>query len=704
VDAEFSSEFLVYRFVKRKVFLVPGNYRNAFYIPVGNSEALANHKARLHLNGSVSRFRQKVGSISSGGRVAQTVQAAGTVALPGNISAIRSPARSGVSRALTPGLPGVPGGNVPGPNERGYRCAEGFQFGGRFTDENYSTCGKQLFDIPSLRETLGQALFRTKLRRARTPRPGEGQGAVLSGQQVDEDSQLMITRALRVSEVGEKSDKAREDGIASAVQATTNQDSDASVLVRRDGFQMVPVITIAELRKVPDNRNMEDAAFIKSVRSAEELGGEELGLLSNTGVTTLVYTTPNGVQIRVDRTRDLSTGERRQLGKDANTASEMSVTADPLARLNFIIENTDGAFKLSKNFGDVDDPEGEGKNGLPNWAVGAFIDQPEPKTEETVDLAEGDEQQPEVSAEDVTAEENESTPSPGSGEVAATVAPPPLEERIDSLKEAVEHLNSGGMISEISPSIVMDALKRSDRYKETKLANDITLYESDQDGRRVLLKQNNEDFEHIAAHFSGETLRNLGVSAPAVRFAGSGDNRPYYFKSPDDVIEGAEDVGNYDRDSAPLNQVLGVQVADWLTDTRDRNDSSLFNVISGEDKVDIVASYGPLSANIGLDEEELEGRRNLALEVFFETTKEAYGFDLTSAEESQKELTLRILDSLIARAQEFSWADYSAKLEVDGSLTDAEKRHLEIVREIFDSRLQSLTENRDAVLSILGLS
>jgi hypothetical protein len=695
VDAEFSPDSVSFTFVKRKVFGVPGAYQNAFYIPVGNDKALANHKARLYLNGSVSRFRQKVGAVTSTGRVGQAAQAAGTIALPGNISAVRSPVRSGVARALTPGG-GRPGVNVPSPNERGYRCAEGFQFGGRFTDENYSTCGKQLFDIPSLRETLSQALFRTRTKRGTTPRSGGGEGQVVRGQQVEEDPRLMITRALRVGQVGERNDEAREAGIAAAVEAATNQDSDSSVLVRRDGFSMVPVISIEELRKVPDNRNMEEAAFVKSVRSAEELGGEELGLLSNTGVTSLVYTTPNGVQIRVDRTRDLSTGERRQLGKDANTAAGMSVTEDPLARLNFIIENTDGAFELSTNFGDVENPEEPGKDGLPNWAVGAFVDAPEPKTEEVADLSEGE-------ADAGAAPQADAAPA-AAAEAAASTAPPPLEERIDSLKEAVEHLNNGGMISEINPSIVMDALKRSDRYKETKLPNDVTLYESDQDGRRVLLKQNNEDFEHMSAHFSGEVLRNLGVQAPAVRFAGSGDDRPYYFRSPDDVVEGATDVAAYDRDSAPMNQVLGVQVSDWLTDTRDRNESSLFNATSSEGQVDLVASYGPLAAGIGLSEEELEERRNQALEVFFESTKEEYGVDLTEAEESQKELALQILDSLISRAQEFSWADYAAKLELDGKLTDSEKRHLEIVRGIYDNRLQALTESRDTILSLLGIS
>lgn len=686
-----------YVFVRRKVFGIPFAFKNSFFAPVGNSVLLAEYKAALYRSGANIRFDSKVGSVGSGSRLGQVAQAAGTISLPGNLSAVRSPVRSGLTRALTPGA-GKPGVNIPSPNERGYRCSEGFQFGGRFTDENYSTCGKQIFDIASLKETLSQALFRTRTRRQRAPKTASGSGEVLRGQQVGEDTQLMITRSLRVSEVGALNDQAKQSSISAAVEAIANQDSDSSVLVRRDGLAMVPVVPIEELRKIPDNRNMEEAAFVKSVRSAEELGSEELGLLSNTGVTSLVYVTPNGVQIRIDRTRDLSTGERRQLGKDANTAAEMPVDEDSLARLNFIVENTDGAFEMSFDYGDVENPENEGEGGLPNWAIGAFVDAPETRVEDPGDMSEDEpvDQPGAPSAQDAEVTEEDESAS-------ASVAPPPLEQRISSLAAAVEHLTDGGMISEISPSIVHDALKRANNYEETRLSDDLFLYESSQDGRRVLFKESETDFEHLSQHFSGEVLRNLGVQSPAVRFAGSGNNRPYYFRSPDDVVQGAVGVADYEPSVELADQVLGVQISDWLTDTRDRSESSLFVADLADGGQELVASYGPSGALIGLDSDELESRRNETLEVFFQLSQDAYGVDLTEAEESQQEVVLRLLDSLITRAQEFSWADYLQKLQLDGSITDQEKRHMNIVRDLYDNRLQSLTNSRDVVLEILGM-
>jgi hypothetical protein len=82
--------------------------------------------------------------------------------IPGDTAPLRSPARSGISRALTPG--GVGGANpfAYGKPNRGYRCPEGYQYGGRFTDSRFSTCGKQLFDIPgTIGAALGTAIRRT---------------------------------------------------------------------------------------------------------------------------------------------------------------------------------------------------------------------------------------------------------------------------------------------------------------------------------------------------------------------------------------------------------------------------------------------------------------------------------------------------------------------------------------------------------------
>lgn len=697
--AEMADRLLRSVYFSRHVVVKDGSPTGLFYAPIHGSQELIDYKGRLY-----RRHQVKVGVIGSSGRAGQTVQAAGSIALPGNISPVRSPVRSGIARALTPGG-GSGRGRVSGKPERGFRCPEGFQFGGRYTDENFTTCGKQLFDIPSLRETIGQAVFRTRSTR-KEPSRVEGQAADVrvAGGESEAERNLnsqMVTRAAAVPKVGDAENKKREAGIKDAIEGVQNQDSTSGVLVRRDGYSMIPVVSAEELRKVPDNRNMEEAAFVLSARSADQLGSDELGFLSNTGVTTLVYVLPNGVQFRLDRKRELSTGERRQLGKDVNAAQKLDTDNDPLAKLNYIIENTDGAFELSEDYGDVKDADetvtsGKGK-GMPRWAAGAFADAPEERVEQAAEL-----------------DESEATPTPsGPGtegetpaeaeEMAAAVAPP-TEERITSLENAIEHLNEGGLLSAIDPVIAQEALEKSKAYKARKLRDDVTLYETE-NGQRLLVKERNVDFEALGAHLSSEVLREMGVQAPAVRLLGEGDDKPFAYRSPDGVIENTEIDRNLTSADLPPERLVGIQVADWLTDTRDRSPASVIGVRSteNEDEVDVVAAVGPRSALIGLSAEELEERRNVGIETFFDETTKSYGQTFESAAEEQKAIILQVLDGLIARAKEFNWDEYREKLQVDGNISEAELAHLEIVQGIFTQRLEALENQRDLVATIMGL-
>ena len=655
-----------------------------FYFPLLDSKVLAEHKGRLYRNQSVKR----VGTVG-GGRASQAVQAAGSMLAPGNTSPVRSPVRSGIARALTPGG-GSNRGARPQKPERGYRCPEGFQFGGRYTDENFTTCGKQLFDIPSLRETLAQAVYRTRGNRNQSlgVSAGSADTEVVEGGAGDAVNQLMVRRAANVSRVGNADNKARKQGIADAVEAVANQDADSGVLVRRDGFLMVPVVSASELRDVPDNRNMEEAAYVMSARSADQLGGDELKFLSNTGVTSLVYVTPNGVQLRLDRKRDLSTGERRQLGKDVANAKKQDVSKDPTAKLKFIAESTDGAFAFSQDLGDVKDGDETvttGKNeGMPRWAVGAFVEQPDERVEDAA----------EVDAEEATPDAPEAAP------VAATET----EERIATVKGAVEHLNNGGLLSELDPSVVFEALKRSDKYKARNLRDDITIFEPEE-GAKVIVKTDNDEFEHLSAHFSSEILRSLGVQAPAVKFAGEGDDKPFAYRSPDGVVEGTFIDRNLTPGDMPPERIIGIQVSDWLSDTRDRSPASIIGVRQegNDEEFDVVVGIGPQSALISLDADELAQRRAIDLPEFFETTKTSYGQDFSEATDEQKNIIVEVLNALIARAREFDWAEYREKLSVDGTLSEGEQKHLEIVEALFNDRLNKLENSREALLTILGV-
>ena len=114
-------------------------------------------------------FEIKAGIINTPTPGLQYVQGAGSTIVPGNLTRYRRPVRSASWSALTPGgsnrsILGRLGASAYGAvkPERGYRCPEGFQFGGQFTNEQYTTCGRQLFALAAMlvRRGLGQTTNR----------------------------------------------------------------------------------------------------------------------------------------------------------------------------------------------------------------------------------------------------------------------------------------------------------------------------------------------------------------------------------------------------------------------------------------------------------------------------------------------------------------------------------------------------------------
>ena len=76
-----------------------------------------------------------------------------------------------------------------------------------------------------------------------------------------------------------------------------------------------------------------------------------------------------------------------------------------------------------------------------------------------------------------------------------------------------------------------------------------------------------------------------------------------------------------------------------------------------------------------------------------------YFANLTDIQERQ---SLKTLDTLIQRASDFSWEDYIARLSLDGELSDAEKRHLNIIQKIFETRVGILKSSREQFVAMLG--
>lgn len=631
--------------------------------------------ARLDRKNAIEK---KVGVVGSSGRAGQAAQSIGSVAIPGDLSEWRSPVRSRVYGALTPGSGPSPRRLLRrGGKEREYRCPEGYQFGGRFTDSKWSTCGRQLFDLPNLLPDLldiAQRSFTTPDTPTAAPRTGQ----VLRGQDVPGGSTLQ-SRMAQIPRVGNISKKSRSDGIDTAVRSLTQNRQVESMLIRRDGFPMQPVVSTGELRKVPDNRNMEDAAFLMSASNIDGFGGDELGLLSNTGVTTLVYVLPNGSTVRMDRTRPLSVGERRKLGKTVSSASEIDNSKNPLARLQAVVDESDGAISLKSNFVDIKDPDKpieSGKNqGKPRWVDEAFKGSSKAPAKPGKPDSESDER--------------------------ATPAETPEGERISNVENAIEHINQGGNLGEIDPKILPEAVRRAKVYKQRKLGADRTLFQRSDGGVSFIETRSKDDFEQLAAHSSGRVQEAIGLISPRVRITGEGKKRDYFIQTPDTLLPDAEDAKVSKISDMPPQDLAGILVSDYLLDVRDRNPSSLMVITSGEERRVIATSNVP-SAGIGLSADDLEKRRELDLPSYLTSDGKSIGNAIREMSEENRQSSLDQIQQSLERARAFEWDQYIETLKLDGVLSTAEERHMNIVRQIFENRIENLESIQERLADVLG--
>lgn len=670
---------------------------NIFLSPISFADtknAAVNFKCKMQRREGKRGYEVKVGQISSDSRLLQGAQGIGSAVTPGNLTMVRSPKRSITSSLLTPGggsnrhLPklglGSPGGALASrlnlspfgstKPTRGFRCPEGYQFGGRFTDERYSTCGKQLFDLPG---AIGRAIGRA-LRDVANGRGGQGSSSRgISSLSVS--GQVLQSRAPQIPKVSTANRALRTREVGNLVEKLSSVSEPYTRLVRRDGFVLEPVVSAAVLRTVPDNRDMEGASFITTALTPNIIGHDEMGLLSNTGVDSLSYVLPGGSTLSISKARPLTVGERRKLGKTISQAEKMSTAENPTAALEFIASEMGDAISYEEKFKGVNNPNeiimaklpGESaKREMRRWQYEIFAKKGGPK----VRTASSDTQLEAL----------------------------PQSEKIDDLASAVRHLNAGGSIENISATIRSEAVKRSAMYKTGKIKNGVIIHERG-DGQTVFEVQPKHDFEHIGAALASEVQRSMGLNAPKVRLTGSGKRRSYMLAEAQDIESTARQIRKTPADMLPPEDILGLAISDFLTDTRDRNPSNIAPIrISGQMRA--IASVNPSAGLSGLTTTELRARRQMSIADFFNKKQRAtYTSYFDGLQEKQRKRAVEMFEKLIDDADNFDFAKFTDYLLKDGKLSESEKVHLRIVQSIYSNRVQQLKNSAQLFKQLLGL-
>lgn len=317
------------------------NYKSAMF--------LRKKQARLSAPIDVYSYDEKVGLFRSRSGVGRAVQAVGSALLPGNLSSIRSPIRSAVWRGLTPGGGGR---RRRGDGDRGYRCPSGFQFGGRFTDSQWSTCGAQLFDIPGPLALLARAVRGSvNAPDARLTSLSE----VIEGD-ASPDRAVQIQRLAAIPRNPGLNKPRFDRSVSESITTLQGAPAGEGRMIRRDGVVLRPIVPSSVLREFSGNPDMLDGAMIRAVQIPREIAADDVALLAGASMQRISFVAPNGVVMTIERPRPLTVGERRKFGRQLNRVVSETDQYDPGASIRQFAEGSNGAFKYTETYGKIPDP------------------------------------------------------------------------------------------------------------------------------------------------------------------------------------------------------------------------------------------------------------------------------------------------------------------------------------------------------------
>ena len=629
---------------------------------MARTSLVIDYKAASNRSGTTRNFSSSRNAITGSYRVkAAALSTIGSLLIPGDSDPIRSPIRSAVYRTLTPGKPGIPG-SVPMKPNRGYRCPEGYQYGGRFTDSRLSTCGLKLFDIPS---PLGLAL--SAIRKGfRSMKPERVTGGVLGGLPSN-DPTIRRDPNIVIPKVSGFNRAAFLEQIKQMINGLSTAQSPTARMVRRDGFVLQPVVPARVLRSIPDNRDMEGAAYLLSVINARGFGKDEIGMLSNTGVKSVTFVLPGGSTISLAKSRDLTVGERRKLGKTIRVAESMATPKDPTGNMKYIADEMGDGIAYSESFINIKNPN-EIVNGKPKWVNYAFSKANMPKNPE-----------PETARE--------------------TISNAAVGKKIKSIDEAIEHLANGGSLSEISPEILAKVLAKKDLVQIQKMNNNQSIVVIN--GQKYIMYSPKSEYAHLAERFASDVQQHLRLESPDVYLVGGqGDKRKYLMQNVESALPGSVFNPNAKMTDFKPEDVAKMLVADFLTDQRTRGLDSV-NALTTPDGEVPMFGQNPTSGLIDLSKIEITKRMKMSIADFYNSGTQINYSEYYQTLKIEQQLAFRkAIEQAISRAKAFRVAELKRRLGADG-LSLGEINHFKILEKIYISRLAILSSSKKMLLNYL---
>jgi hypothetical protein len=655
-----------------------------FGAPLRGNRDLVNFKGML-VRRLLENEEEKVGLVRSSSGPGRFAQGVASFVTPGDMSGIRSPIRSRVYSAITPGgggsriggtrrLLGAAIGRDKKPEV--LRCPAGFENGGRFATRGFANCGRRLFDLPGGSNGLTRGNLNLV---GLLSREGE-----LVGRGRYEGRTIQVERNAQIPRVGGANLKDQNGAVLQAVAALSANNTAGSLMIRRDAQMLRPTVSASVLSTIKKNPDMQDAVLVSSVSDPSKIGSSEVPAIWNSGLRSVAFALPGGGSLSIERTRVLTAGDKRRLGRAWGESTNVSDGQfDYGIRLRRLAENSNGSLKYNESFPSIDKPNDlltiseieNQKNtaSVRRWVFSSYLSDNAPGRGESKPWKE-------IS----TATEAES--------VDAGV--------ISNVADAVKHLDANGNPETVPAEYLGSALAKAKSFRSTKTQPGVTLLER-ADGKRWYRKESDAKFSHLSERVSSDINAALGLQSPPVKFIGTGDRRDVLIAHPENGVDAKvkrSTIG--EMDNADL---LRISISDWLLDHENRDPSSLVAVGRG-DKQRVISTSNGLAALAGLSSDELNARRRQVLDEYFKSSRNSQiAAKYADISASQRKILLGLFDDMLKRANEFNWDDYTTRLGLDGRLTPGEKAHLELIKALYSRRLGQLRSQKKRYLSLVGV-
>ncbi len=321
----------------------------------------------------------KAGLVGSSSGLGRAAQAVGSVVTPGNISPFSAPIRSRLYGALIPGGGGGALSRLKPNRRRQARCPSGFEYGGRFTDNRFSTCGAQLFEIPGPLALLARAARRLAPPKLPTAR-AENLSEVLEGNPSNTRT-IQISRMAQIPRTGAFQKDKFNASVQQSISTLKGAPAGEGRMIRRDGVVLRPVVPSSVLRSFSENPDMVDGAMVRAVQLPSDIGADDLALLGGPSMSRISFVAPNGVVVSIERSRPFTIGEKRKFPRMINSLAESSTKDNIISNIEDFAKKSEGAFKFIADTGRLPKPlelvTYTGLDGIertaPRWQYETFI-------------------------------------------------------------------------------------------------------------------------------------------------------------------------------------------------------------------------------------------------------------------------------------------------------------------------------------------